>query len=775
MHLRAIIVPTLLTFACFAPLASAQKKEDAGADAATVVAHAVERMKSGVPQDVYGAVRDVVMLDEAALPALRQTLATEKDPWARIGIIRALTDLDPSENQDTALLELAGVDQDPSVRIAAYELIGRMQPGEKVESTLADTLDQTYDPAVKTTLAKTLFAIGDAAHKQRARDELKQLLKSEEREIRVKGALSLAEIGDFDSARTVLFEIQDDPTDEGRLARAFVKMERQSRYFEAAQDRLIHSGKSTAAKGDDGGFATLQEIIEIVQSEHINGEWFKGKDGLQKLVAEAAKGLLNSLDRHSVYFTPEEYEKWLLDLQRSYAGIGAYVDTVGDRFTITRPIYSGPAYKAGLRSDDQIWEVDGWETFGQPRQAIIDRLKGPPGTPVKIKVFRAGWKDTRDFAIEREEINIPSVLCEMFPGNVGYVEIQTFAEKTFEELEAALRELEQKGAKGFVIDERYNPGGYLRAAVNIVGEFMGPDKLVVYTEGRHAPADRRDYVTDRRARAHTGELVVLVNDRSASAAEILAGTLQHYKRAEIVGERSYGKGTVQNQFPLQTQQGERWDDKNNNGLYDPGEPFEDTNGNGKFDYGAMFKLTTQRYFLPNGVCVNTKLDEEGRVLEQGGVQPDKVVKFEGGVAPWKEEELADLVQKNVFTDYVKKHMPGNEDLFVKLAEGDGQDTARWPEFETFYASLNTHLDKNEIRRFMRLAARDAAQDLRGKPFPGTTFFGDYQEDNQLQCAIIEVLKKLGTDPTTIPEYAAFATKSFDAPTAKAKDQPKEGG
>ncbi len=774
MLVRRTVVPTFLAALLLAPFAFAQKA-DTGADLSVAIDQAVERMRSGAAPEVYGAVRNIVDLGDGAIPVLRRKIGDEHDPWAQIGMIRALTDLDPAENQDERLLTLSGVDQEPSVRVAAYELIGRMQPSEKVENALADTLDRTYDPAVKTTLAKTLFAIGDAAHKQRARDELKQLLKSEEREIRVKGALALAEIGDFDSARTVLYEIQDDPTDEGRLARAMVKMERQSRYYDAAQERLLQAGKTGKPAGEADGFATLEEIIEIVQSEHINGEWYKGKDGLQKLIAEASKGLLNSLDRHSVYFTPDEYEKWLLDLQRSYAGIGAYVDTIGDRFTITRPIYSGPAYKAGLRSDDQIWEVNGWETFGQPRQAIIDRLKGPPGTEVKIKVFRTGWKDTRDFAITRQEINIPSVYSELFPGNIGYVEVQTFAEKTFEELETELRSLEARGAKGFVVDLRYNPGGYLRAAINIVGEFMGPDKLVVYTEGRHAPADRRDYVTDRRARAHTGELVLLVNDRSASAAEILAGTLQHYKRAEIVGETTFGKGTVQNQFVLQTQQGERWEDADGNGLWDPGEKFDDANKNGKFDYGAMFKLTTQRYFLPDGKCVHSEVDQNGSLVKKGGVDPDKVVKFEGGVPPWKEEELANLVQKNVFSDYVKQHMPGNEDLFVKLAEGDGQDTSRWPDFDAFYASLNTHIDKNEIRRFLRLSARDAAPDVRGRAFPGNGFFGDYQEDNQLQCGIVELLKKLGTDPASVPEYAAFATKSFDAPTAKAKEETKEGG
>lgn len=758
------------------PLATATAAAQDKGDLSTQIDQAVGRMEAGSLPDVYAAADELSDLGASVVPILRQRVGTETSPWVQLGYLRALLNLEAADQSEDVLLGLADVDQEPKVRIAAFDLISALPRSKRIEDALADGLDRTFDPQVKTALARTLWQIGDSSRRKRARAELQKLIESENREFRVMGALALAEIGDFDSARSVLYEIENDPTAEGRLARSYIQIEKLTRYYENREDRLLRDLRKddgAAPAGEHDSFAVLREIMRLIQNEHLSGEQYKGEAGEEKLATAAAKGMLAALDKHSTFFSPSEYEKWLIDLQRHYAGIGAYVNTIGGFFTITRPIYSGPAYREGLRSDDQILKVDGWETYQQPQQDVIDRLKGEPNTPVTVEVYRNGWKEPRQFTIRRAVIDIPSVNSELFPGNIGYINVETFADDTYKELRSALDDLSSRGAKGYILDLRFNPGGYLRAAVEMVGEFMGPNQLVVYVEGRHAPKDRRDYITDpKHKKFHAEPLVILINDRSASASEIVSGALRHYERATLVGEKTFGKGSVQNPFVLETAAGEPWSDKNGNGIWDPDEKFQDANGNKKFDYGAMFKLTTQRYYLPSGQSIHTEFDGDGRMIGKGGgVEPDVKVGFVT-VDPWKEEELADLIEKDAFENFVKQHFPGNEELFVKLAEGDDGDTGRYPGFDDFFTSLGTHLDKNEIRRWVRRYVRDQVCDLRKKPFPGNGFLGDYQEDSQLQVGIVELCAKLGLDPNSIPAYAHFAEVAETAKQKQAQEQAK---
>jgi carboxyl-terminal processing protease len=746
------------------PTALAQDEADPGT--AVLVDEAVDRMASGDLGDVYGAVYDLAELGEAAVPYLRTRLADEDDPWVLLGCLKALVELDAVQSAETELIELAGPDRDPEIRIAAIDTLSSLS-GPKVVQALVDYLDRTYDPELKVALATALFKAGegDYHHRLRAKKELRALLESENREFRIQGALALARINDFDDARPILNEIDDQPTPEGALARAYLMIDRQQ---DALSKADLNASRRRAEPDANDALSVLREILDLVRRFHINGDQFAEADAQQRLLAEAARGLLASLDPHSTYFSPIEYERWLLDLNREYAGIGAYVQTIDGVFTITRPIYSGPAYRVGLRSDDKILKVDGWETYNQNQDEIIDRLKGEPGSSVTVEVFRTGWKDPREFKIQREIINIPSVFYELFPGGIGYVEVVTFGQNTSKDLLRALGALEEQGAKGFVLDLRNNPGGYLQAAKEIVGQFVGGDQKVVYTEGRAGEETREWHYTPSGSRAHTQPLVILVNDRSASASEIVSGTLRHYDRAVIVGEKTYGKGSVQNQMGLRSQQSERLtNDLDGDGMYDNGEEFEDANGNGKYDYGGVVKLTTQRYYLPDNQSIHTEVDADGRVTSYGGIEPDVAVEFEG-YAPWKAEELTELFEKGVFKKYVDEHYEGNEQLFIELAEGDGFDTSRYPDFDAFFTSLDTHLEKNDIRREIRMAARDKVADARGKVFPGHRLYGDYEEDTQLQRAIVELLARMDTDPKSIPEYARFGTPA--EPVAKEGEQ-----
>lgn len=775
-HLRSLTQRLLPLVLAVAPLLPATAQNEVSLT--EKVKGAITRMEGARIADVYVVANELNDLGDAVVPILKKELAALDDQKAVLGCLRALASLDAVDESASRLLDLAGPDQDQEVRIAALFLIRDLPPAKDSEERVSKYLDDTLDPQVKCALAQCLYEIGDGANQKRALAELKKLLRSDDRTLRVQGALALAELGEFDSAGPTLRAIAEEPSVEGQLARSLLKNDEMQRYFTSREERLVAEGAVSAAPQKDR-FDVLREIISAIQTEHIYGDQFTGDAGEEKLLTAAAKGLLEYLDPHSTYMDAAEYEKWLLDLNREYGGIGAYVNTISGLFSITRPIYSGPAFKAGLRSDDVIVKVDGWETFGQPQQSVIERLKGKPGTAVKLEVSRAGWKEPREFVITRKTIEIPSVFWELFPGGVGYVEVQTFADGTTEELRNALDDLQRRGAVGLVLDLRYNHGGYLNEAVDMCAEFVGGNKLVVECRDRHQkPGEGRQHMTDRRAKAREMPLVVLVNHQSASASEIVSGTLKSYGRATLVGRRTFGKGSVQNPIQLETRQAEPFADKNRNYRWDPDEEYVDLNKNGHFDYGSMFKLTTQRYYLPGGESIHTDLDADGRVLNKGGVAPDVEAEFET-TAPWKAEELANLLQpeegaeKNRFELYVERHFAGNEALFVELAEGDHGSTAKYPGFAEFYQSLNTRLDENEIRRWTRLFVRRKVSDVREKEFPGNDFFGDFEEDTQLQRAIVELLKKLGKDPETIPQYQGFVATAAKQDQELAERRAKE--
>jgi carboxyl-terminal processing protease len=193
---------------------------------------------------------------------------------------------------------------------------------------------------------------------------------------------------------------------------------------------------------------------------------------LQRVVA--------GLDPHSTFFTSDDYKRFFFELNREYGGIGAFVNFDQDNdFSIVRPIYSGPAYEAGLRSGDKILEVDGWETAGHTSDEIVLRLKGRPDTPVVLKVFRAGFQEPQIPTIVRRQISVPAVNWAMVPGDIGYIELVSFSSNLAGELRRALGDLERRGARGIVLDVRNNTGGYLHQATDVVEQFLEGRKLVV--------------------------------------------------------------------------------------------------------------------------------------------------------------------------------------------------------------------------------------------------------------------------------------------------------
>ena len=718
--------------------------------------------------------------------AVLRCAGKEPTPKARVCAALALRDLkqDSTYGKDLfALLSPVASSGPEDLRCLAMAVFADERLfNQKVQTDLrklldASSKDETVPAAVRMEAALALYQVGSNDQRSNAVKVLEQFLQSSERTLRERGALALAELNVTGGpAWAVLREIQDQPTDAGRRAKLFLQREQRTREFERslADLREQHEKQQSGAPTAGDEYAVLAELRRRIHHNHING----GDVSDRELLEFAAKGMLSGLDPHSTYFTSEEYKRFFFDLDREYGGIGAFVnfDQDGD-FSIVRPIYSGPAYKAGLRSGDKILEVDGWETAGHTSEEIIKHLKGRPDSPVALKWFRPGFSEPQELTISRRQIAVPAVNHTMVPGDVGYVELISFSQRISEELQVALRDLQQRGAKAIVLDVRNNTGGFLLEAKSIVEQFIAGKELVVYTEGRSEP--RRNYFTsDRRREVCDLPLAVLTNNFSASASEITAGALQDLKRATVIGERSYGKGSVQNLFPLQTDPAEEvLEDLNKDGIWQEGEPYVDRNQNGKYDPGAHAKITIAKYYLPSGRCPHREFDKDGKLVNVNwGVMPDKVLDLIENKPEdaWKNSAVFALLKKGVFRDYVKKNLASHEALFRQLAEGDEGDVTKYPGFAEFYAGLDTKLTQDDVRRWLRYEVRDQVSDLRGAVYPGSRALGDPQEDAQLQEAVRTLLGKLGTDIRTIPAYKGVLKIKFDdQPTAKGSDGDKK--
>jgi carboxyl-terminal processing protease len=273
-----------------------------------------------------------------------------------------------------------------------------------------------------------------------------------------------------------------------------------------------------------------------------------------KLMQGAIRGMMDSLgDKQTFYMEPQIYKNQITELQGSYEGIGAYVDTTGDYLTIISPIEGTPAQKAGLQPGDEIIAIDGQDVTGVDPTEVLKKVLGPKGSQVTLTIARKDEKQPLQFTITRDQIVIRSAEGKMLEGGIAYVDINTFGEKTTDELRQTLDTLMAQKPQGMIIDLRNNGGGYLSTAVEVASEFIDKDKVVLYE--KYGDGHRDEYKTLGNGHATNIPIVVLINEGSASASEILAGALQDYGRAKLVGVLSYGKGSVQIWQPLSNDQG----------------------------------------------------------------------------------------------------------------------------------------------------------------------------------------------------------------------------
>jgi len=320
------------------------------------------------------------------------------------------------------------------------------------------------------------------------------------------------------------------------------------------------------------------EALSIVKKNYV--EETKTKD----LVYGAIKGMINSLDPHSGFMNPEAYKEMQVDTKGEFGGLGIQIGIKDNILTVIAPIEDTPAFKAGIKAGDRIVKINDEITKDMGLLDAVNKMRGPKGTPVKITILREGWKESKEFTIIREIIKIKSVKYKMIEEGIGYIKLTQFQEQTASDLSKALSQLSTDKSNSIVLDLRDDPGGLLNSAVDVTSQFLPPGKLVVYIKDR--AGEKNEYRTGGNYTFYDKpSMVVLVNQGSASASEIVAGALKDWRRAVILGVQTFGKGSVQSVIPLSD--------------------------------GSGLRLTTARYYTPSGTSIQST-----------GITPDIVVKIE---------------------------------------------------------------------------------------------------------------------------------------------------
>lgn len=384
-----------------------------------------------------------------------------------------------------------------------------------------------------------------------------------------------------------------------------------------------------------------------------------------QLMKTGIEAMLASLDPYTNYYTENDIEDYKYMTTGEYGGIGAIIQDINHKITVTEPYEGFSAYKAGLRAGDEIIEVNGINVTNKKTEEITNILKGQAGTPLKLKVIKLGQKNSIDINLNREEIKVKAVpYYNMISSETGYIRLTSFTDNCSGEVKDALIKLKEKNCKSLILDLRGNPGGLLQEAVNIVNLFVDKGNEVVFTKGKIKDWDKR-YLSVNNPIDTQIPLVVLIDQNSASASEIVSGALQDLDRAVVIGQRSYGKGLVQQTRDL--------------------------------TYNTKLKVTVAKYYIPSGRCIQaldyTHKTEEGRVdrvpdslITAFKTKNGRIIYDGAGVLPdYKTEEttysniLITLINKNYVFTFVNQFLLSNPN-YSTSAEKINLSDAEYNEF-----------------------------------------------------------------------------------------------
>jgi carboxyl-terminal processing protease len=429
------------------------------------------------------------------------------------------------------------------------------------------------------------------------------------------------------------------------------------------------------------------------------------------LVEKAIVATLKDLDPHSAYIPKKEVERTEEPLKGSFEGIGITFQLYHDTILVIAPIPGGPSDKVGIMAGDKIIKVDGEDAFGEKitNKWVMDHLRGKKGTKVNVAIYRKGVKGLLDFTIIRDKIPLNSLdAAFMLDKNTGYIKLNRFAKQSKDEFDKAFDSLKRLGLKNLVFDLRGNSGGYLGTAMQIADEFLPDGKLIVYTQGIHSP--RQDLNATAEGNFEHGKLIVLINEGSASASEIVSGAMKDWDRAILIGRRTFGKGLVQRPFRLPD--------------------------------GSVVRLTTARYYTPSGRCIQKPYDKgvdeyykdfaermkHGELIHPDSIHFPDSLKYKtahgrtvyggGGIMPdifipWDStrysELYSQLIRKGVFNAFVNDFLDNNRKKLLK----------KYKTFDNFNKSFV--IDDAEYNMFLE-KAQDKLKDFDKEKLNGESDF-----------------------------------------------------
>lgn len=477
------------------------------------------------------------------------------------------------------------------------------------------------------------------------------------------------------------------------------------------------------SQNDEGITYKIRLFMKIIKSVEKN--YFKQVE-LGELLDYAIRGMLRSLDPHTVYLDRDDYNELIVGTKGSFGGLGIQIGIREDVLTIITPIEGTPAYNAGLLAGDKIVEIEGISTKGITLQGAVKKLRGKSGTKVTIGIEREGIKDVTHFTITRDIIKVKAVpYSGMVDEEIGYIRLSTFSETSPDEFVHAIDSLTQEGANKLIIDLRNNSGGLLKAAIEVSDNFIDKGKIIVLTKGRKIGTSK-EYYAKKHSKHEEPPLVILVNHGSASASEIFSSAIKDWDRGLILGTKTFGKGSVQQVIPL--------------------------------DHESALKITTAIYYSPSGRSIDTEVNDskyrksigvdkeeedtttyytqrlKRKVYGGGAVTPDIVIE-----SPKISELETKIYQKGLFltftVDFTSKH---------KIEKGFSVDKAMLNSFKNYLRKKKIEFTDKEFDESIEGITFGLKRNIAIKLWGIKSSYESVLMDDRQVTAAIEILEKSET-------------------------------
>jgi carboxyl-terminal processing protease len=622
-----------------------------------------------------------------------------------------------------ALQQLARDAGEKPLRIAAIRLLKNPVRLEEAYITLKDIAASTDDADLK---IEATLALWELDNHQSVIAPLIKMLDDKSASVRTSAALALAETGyTRPPVGELLRTISKQPSDAGRRAKLILRaLDRD----EGAASKTAASPAEPAAVAErkppssaQDWAALLAEVEQTIQKHSL----YRDKAGSRELYLAALRGMASSLDEYSAFQDPDDVRLTEAGRLGTFWGLGADLVKPGKNapLVVVKPYHEGPAYLAGIHAGDRILEVNGVTTHDRDRAELERLTASEPGGDVHLLVLRWGWTQPRMISVERGQVQVPSLRSQLLPARIGYIKLTRIGPAAALELEKAVDALEAAGLDALILDLRDNPGGNLKQAVRAVDLFVGERPQPIVTE--RAPLRVTEWSSSAGEKP-LHPMAILVNRSTASAAEVVAGALQDFQRATVIGQTTFGKGVKQVTVQLS--------------------PAASALLGGE----SRLVLTAGRLYLPLGRSIQVERGRNGEPLpgQHGGVTPDIPIDAPDEAGQGRlTAELARVQYSPRVDGFIHENYTALKNLFE---EGDVWDPNLDRVFEELYQSIGTKLTREEVRHALRGLIRKHLEDEKGEEQ-----LTDLHDDAVLGRACLELCRKLGRDPAGVPEYRSI--------------------